>query len=156
MQNSSGKVLVRQATIADVAQLCGLLSLLFGQEADFEPDVLRQARGLRLIIGQPDVGRIYCATDGDGIVGMVSILFTVSTAEGGRAAWLEDMVIQPSRRGQGIGDHLLHKAISEARAAGCARITLLTDASNNSAMRFYGRAGFVRSEMVPFRLSLRN
>lgn len=156
MQNSSGNILVRQATIADVAQLCGLLSLLFGQEADFEPDALRQARGLRLIIEQPDVGRIYCATDGDGIVGMVSILFTVSTAEGGRAAWLEDMVIQPSCRGQGIGDRLLRKAISEARAAGCTRITLLTDASNNSAMRFYGRAGFVRSEMVPFRLSLRN
>ena len=41
-----------------------------------------------------------------------------------------------------------------ARAAGCSRITLLTDATNESAMRFYGRAGFVGSLMVPFRLSL--
>jgi ribosomal protein S18 acetylase RimI-like enzyme len=156
MQNSSGRISMRQATTADVTQLCGLLSLLFGLEADFEPDVARQARGLRLIVEQPNIGRIYCATDGDGIVGMVSILFTVSTAEGGRAAWLEDMVIHPSQRGQGIGDQLLRKAISEARAAGCTRITLLTDASNISAMRFYKRAGFVRSQMVPFRLSLRN
>jgi len=85
---------------------------------------------------------------------MVSILFTVSTAEGGRAAWLEDMIVHPGRRGQGIGERLLDEAKSGARAAGCSRITLLTDASNNAAMRFYGRAGFVCSEMVPMRMSL--
>lgn len=118
------------------------------------PDAERQARGLRLIVERPEVGRIYCATDGYNIVGMVSILFTVSTAEGGRAAWLEDMVVHSSLRGQGIGERLLHEAIGGARAAGCSRITLLTDATNSSAMRFYGRAGFVRSQMVPFRLSL--
>ena len=154
MQFPTDKILVRQAVTADVPELCELLFLLFAQEADFKPDAERQARGLRLIVEQPEVGRIYCAIDADCIVGMVSILFSVSTSEGGRAAWLEDMVVHPSQRGQGIGERLLHKAISEARAAGCSRITLLTDATNSSAMRFYGRAGFVRSQMVPFRLSL--
>ena len=154
MQFPTDKILVRQAVTADVPELCELLFLLFAQEADFKPDAERQARGLRLIVEQPEVGRIYCAIAADCIVGMVSILFSVSTSEGGRAAWLEDMVVHPSRRGQGIGERLLHKAISEARAAGCRRITLLTDATNSSAMRFYGRAGFVRSQMVPFRLSL--
>jgi len=154
MQFSTDEICVRQATTGDVTQLCELLSLLFAQEADFQPAVERQTRGLRLIVEQPEVGRIYCATDGDRIVGMVSILFTVSTAEGGRAAWLEDMVVHPSRRAQGIGERLLHMAIGEARAAGCSRITLLTDATNSSAMRFYGRAGFVRSQMIPLRLRL--
>jgi GNAT superfamily N-acetyltransferase len=147
-------MLVRQATATDVKQLCDLLAVLFTHEVDFTPDAERQERALRLIVEHPDVGRIYCATDGDTIVGMVSILFTVSTAEGGRAAWLEDMVVHPTRRGQGFGERLLREAIRGARAAGCSRITLLTDASNNSAMRFYGRAGFVRSRMVPLRLSL--
>lgn len=152
--NPSDTISLRQAVAADVSQLCELLALLFTQEADFTPDAERQARGLRLIIGQPEVGRIFCATDGDRIVGMVSILFTVSTAEGGRAAWLEDMVVHPTRRGQGLGERLLHEAIRGARADGCSRITLLTDATNSSAMRFYGRAGFARSQMVPFRLNL--
>jgi ribosomal protein S18 acetylase RimI-like enzyme len=154
VHNSTDKICVREAIEADVPQLCELLSLLFAQEADFKPDAERQTSGLRLIIQQPEVGRIYCATDGESIVGMVSILFTVSTAEGGRAAWLEDMIVHPSRRGQGIGDRLLHEAISRARAAGCSRITLLTDATNDPAIRFYGRAGFVRSQMIPLRLSL--
>jgi ribosomal protein S18 acetylase RimI-like enzyme len=154
VHNPTDKICVREAIATDVPQLCELLSLLFAQEADFKPDAERQTRGLRLIVEQPEVGRIYCAADGESIVGMVSILFTVSTAEGGRAAWLEDMIVHPSRRGQGIGDRLLHEAINRARAAGCSRITLLTDATNNSAIRFYGRAGFVRSQMIPLRLSL--
>jgi GNAT superfamily N-acetyltransferase len=154
MQNSDGKIFIRQAIPSDVAQLCELLSLLFAQEADFQPDAEKQARGLGMILQQPEVGRIYCALDGDCIVGMVSILFTMSTAEGGRTAWLEDMVVHPGRRGQGIGGQLIHQAINEARAAGCNRITLLTDGTNNSAMQFYEQTGFVRSQMVPFRLRL--
>jgi ribosomal protein S18 acetylase RimI-like enzyme len=155
MQNSPGRIQIRQATIADIPQLCDLLSLLFAQEADFTPDAERQSRGLRLILEQPQIGLIYCATDNDSVViGMVSLLFTVSTAEGGIAAWLEDMVVHPHRRGQGIGEQLLQEAINQACAAGCSRITLLTDASNAPAMRFYHKAGFVRSQMVPFRLAL--
>jgi len=145
---------IRPATPDDIPPLCDLLSLLFAQEADFSPDPARQERGLRLIIEQPQTGRIYCAADADAIVGMVSILFTVSTAEGGRAATLEDMVVHPARRGQGIGERLLQEAIHRAREAGCKRITLLTDAANTPAMRFYARAGFLPSRMVPFRLAL--
>lgn len=148
------KIVVRPATVVDVDQLCGLLALLFAQEADFEPDAAKQTRGLRLILEQPEVGRLYCAAEEDSVVGMVSILFTVSTAEGGRAAWMEDLIVHPDRRGQGIGARLLEEAISGARAAGCSRITLLTDAGNEKAHRAYGRVGFVRSAMVPMRLSL--
>jgi GNAT superfamily N-acetyltransferase len=140
--------------MADIPQLCGLLTLLFTLEADFTPDAERQSRGLRLIIERPEIGRICCACDGDNIIGMVSILFTISTAEGGLAAWLEDMVMHPKWRGKGIGERLLNEAVKEARAAGCTRITLLTDATNDSAIRIYQRAGFARSQMVPLRLSI--
>ncbi len=145
---------IEQATVEDIPQLGELLAILFTQEADFTPDRARQERGLRLIIEQPEVGRIFCLRVGGRVVGMVSLLFTVSTAEGGRAAWLEDMVVHPTLRGQGLGERLLRHVIAEARALGCSRITLLTDSTNSSAMRFYERAGFVRSQMVPFRLSL--
>jgi GNAT superfamily N-acetyltransferase len=154
MQKATENILVRQATANDISQLCKLLAILFTQEADFKADARKQARGLRLLLEQPEVGRIYCATEGKTIIGMVSILFTVSTAEGGRAAWLEDMVIHPTRRGQQVGRRLLCEAIRGARAAGCRRITLLTDATNKPAMRFYERSGFARSRMVPFRLGL--
>ena len=154
MQHPIDKVRIRQATAADAAQLGKLLSLLFAQEADFKPDARRQSRGLRLILNQPEVGIIYCAAKGKSVIGMVSVLFTVSTAEGGRAAWLEDMVVHPDWRGKCIGAHLLHEAINGVRAAGCTRITLLTDSTNSVAIHFYEKAGFVRSGMIPLRLHL--
>jgi ribosomal protein S18 acetylase RimI-like enzyme len=145
---------IRPARRADVPQLSDLLTILFTQESELTPDAERQTRGLGLIIAEPQVGRIYCAVDGETVVGMVSILFTVSTAQGGRAAWLEDMIVHPSRRGEGIGEQLLREAIRGAQAAGCTRITLLTDADNTSAQRFYERAGFERSRMLTYRLAL--
>jgi ribosomal protein S18 acetylase RimI-like enzyme len=64
------------------------------------------------------------------------------------------MIVHPSRRGEGIGEQLLREAIRGAQAAGCTRITLLTDADNTSAQRFYERAGFERSRMLTYRLAL--
>jgi GNAT superfamily N-acetyltransferase len=85
---------------------------------------------------------------------MVSLLFTISTAEGGPVCWLEDMVVRPHQRGSGVGSLLLHHAIEHARGNGYRRITLLTDRVNAGAIRFYGRHGFRPSEMNVLRLHL--
>ena len=145
---------VTEATLDDIPQLCELLSLLFTQEADFQPDVEKQAAGLRQIIEHPEVGCILVLRDGSRVVGMVNLLYTISTACGGRVALLEDMVIRPGHRNGGAGSSLLRAAIERARAEGCARITLLTDRTNDSAIRFYQRHGFTLSEMIPLRLTL--
>lgn len=87
-------------------------------------------------------------------MGMVNLLFTISTALGGRVAILEDMVVRPGYRSCGAGSKLLQAAMDFAKSAGCHRITLLTDRANESAQRFYKRHGFTLSEMVPLRLSL--
>lgn len=142
------------ASISDIPALCELLALLFTQEADFKPDREAQRRGLTSIITNPEVGFILVARQHGKIVGMVNMLYTISTALGDRVALLEDMVVSPSVRGAGIGSQLLEQAIQSARLNGCKRITLLTDASNESAHRFYQKHGFTGSAMVPFRLLL--
>ena len=142
-----------QATTDEVGQLAELLGILFAQEAEFSPDRRRQERALNLIVEQAATGRIYCARDGVRVVGMVNLLFTLSTAEGGRVAWLEDLVVHPEYRGRGVGRSLLRHAIQVAKDTGCSRITLLTDPTNESAIRLYQGEGFRRSQMVPFRLT---
>jgi GNAT superfamily N-acetyltransferase len=145
---------VEPATLDDVPALSELLSVLFTQEPEFTPNLTAQDRGLREIIGNPSIGTVLLARDAHHVVGMVNLLWTVSTALGGRVAVLEDMVVAPSRRGAGIGTVILAGAIAWAREHGCLRITLLTDASNVSAHAFYTRQGFVRSSMLPMRLLL--
>lgn len=147
---------IEPAALRDVPQLADLLNLLFTQEADFQPDRQKQERGLRLIIESAHIGIILAAREGEEVVGMVSLLFTISTAEGGPAGWLEDMVVRPDRRGAGLGSRLLQKAIDYARSHGCSRITLLTDKVNAGAIRFYGRHGFTESAMTALRLDLKS
>lgn len=145
---------IRPATLDDIPQLCALLDILFTQEADFQPDAEKQSAALREIIAHPEMGRILVRCEDDSIAGMVSLLFTVSTACGGRVAMLEDMIIHPSQRGDGLGGELLQAALELARREGCLRVTLLTDRANDAAIRFYQRHGFGISEMIPLRLAL--
>ncbi len=142
------------ATTSDIPALCELLALLFSQEADFQPDEEAQRRGLAQILDNPDVGLILVARQKNQIVGMVNLLFTVSTALGQRVALLEDLVIAPTQRGNGIGSQLLKQTIETARLHDCHRITLLTDLANESAQRFYRKHGFSFSAMIPMRVLL--
>lgn len=145
---------ISEATLDDIDQLVELLQLLFSQEADFIPNLSKQYQGLQRIINSPETGRILVCHEASAILGMVNLLFTISTAEGGKVAILEDMVVHPEHRSSGIGGQLLDAAIEYCRTSGCSRITLLTDRDNASAMRFYARKGFEKSAMIPLRLQL--
>lgn len=143
---------VMRAGREDIPLLCEFLELLFTQEAEFQPDTAAQAEGLRQIIDFPERGQILILRDGTSPIGMANLLFTVSTALGGRVVLLEDLVVRPERRGCGAGSMLLRGAVDFAASAGCRRITLLTDRVNEPAQKFYMRHGFKLSEMVPMRL----
>ena len=124
---------IEQATTEHIPQMADLLAVLFSEEAEFRPDREKQIRGLRMIIDAPERGNIFVATEEDEVVGMVSLLFTISTAKGAPACWLEDMVIRPDRRGMGIGTRLLQHAVAYAKSHGFTRITLLTDRTTRRA-----------------------
>ncbi len=145
---------VSVATEADIPALCGLLGELFAQESEFTPDAEAQRRGIARVLADPDAGTVLVAVEDEKVVGMVSLLYTTSTALGAPVALLEDMVVTPAARGRGIGTMLLQGAYQAARMHGCRRITLLTDADNAAAQRFYARHGFQRSPMVPLRIAL--
>jgi ribosomal protein S18 acetylase RimI-like enzyme len=139
----------------DIDQLVDLLGLLFAQEAEFGPDARKQRRALGQILADKSLGRVYVAREAGRVVGMCSLLYTVSTAEGGKAAWLEDLVVRPESRGRGIGRMLLEHAIGQARADAVLRITLLSDADNERARALYRKLGFTHSPMRTMRLRLR-
>lgn len=131
-----------------------LLAQLFDQEVEFEADEVAQTIALNMIMSDRDLGTIVVASRNGKCVGMVLMLYTVSTALGGRVAILEDTVVAEGERGTGIGGKIVEAAIDIAKHEGCKRITLLADSVNVSAHRFYERIGFTRSAMVPFRLHI--
>ncbi len=148
----SANVLIEPATEADLDELSELVGELFAQESDFRPDKEKQLRGLRLIFQQPSRGRVFVLRRDGTIVGMINLLFTISTAEGGFVILLEDLVIHKEHQHHGYGGKLLQHAIDFARQKNFLRITLLTDRPENVAQEFFRRHGFHASSMIPMRL----
>src|SRR5688500_5347681 len=129
----------------DLPQLVALLGMLFSQESEFAPDDGRQTRALEKILADPSAGTVYVARDQDRIVAMASLVYTVSTAEGGTAALFEDLFVLPANRGRGVATALVKFVIEEARKNGVLRLTLLTDAHNERAQSLYRKLGFTDS-----------
>ena len=143
------------ASAKDLPQMVALLGQLFEQEAEFTPDASKQEAALKMILADPKAGKLFVAKDGSKVVAMASLLYTVSTAEGGKAALFEDLVVRSDYRKQGIGARLLEHVIAQARGEGVLRLTLLTDMQNEQAQVLYRRLGFVGSPMKPMRLKIK-
>jgi len=147
---------IEMATTSDIPTLCALLDYLFSQEIEFKPNHETQSRGLEMILNNNNIGNIFVAKKNEKIVGMVILLYTVSTALGERVVLLEDMVVSPNERELGVGSKLLDHAVKYATEKGCKRITLLTDKMNIRAQKFYKQHKFNRSSMIPFRMIINN
>ena len=148
----SAQVVIEPATEADLDELSEMLGDLFSHESDFRPNKDKQLRGLRLIFEQPNRGRVFVLRADGAIVGMINLLFTISTAEGGFVIVLEDLVVHKRHQGKGYGAKLLQHAIDFAKQKNFLRITLLTDRPENVAQEFFKKHGFVESSMIPMRL----
>ena len=143
---------IEPATPDDLPQLTDLVMSLLATEEDFRPDRDKQKHGIKLILEQPNRGRIFVLRNDHFIIGMVNLLFTISTAEGGFVILMEDVIVHPDHRGQGYGTKLLQYVINFAREKQFRRITLLTDQIGAESQRFFQRNGFVHSHMIPMRL----
>ena len=156
INNNEILMIIDTAKIQDIPQLCALLELLFSQEAEFKPNYKSQSEGLSKIISDSEVGEIIVARESNEIIGMANLLYTVSTALGSRVAILEDMVVSPDVRGQGVGSKIIDYCLAITKQKGVKRITLLTDFDNDEAHRFYEKHDFNRSSMIVFRKTITN
>jgi ribosomal protein S18 acetylase RimI-like enzyme len=80
--------------------------------------------------------------DGGAIIGMTTlVLYRVSSGLKGR---IEDVVVDESARGRGIGDTLVREAMRRASEAGVLMLELNSMPYREAANRLYKRLGFVR------------
>lgn len=142
---------VEPATLEDLGVLTELVMDLFARPGDFSPDRELQERGLRLVLEQPNRGRIFVVRSNERILGMVNLLFTISTARGGFVILMEDVVIHPDHRGQGYGSMLVDYVVDFAKQKNFKRITLLTDRLSEESQAFFKKHGFEHSHLIPMR-----
>ena len=69
----------------------------------------------------------------------------------GMRAWIEDVVVDDSARGHGVGAELNHAAIAKARELGAVSVDLTSRPSREAANRLYQRLGFKLRETNVYR-----
>src|ERR1700686_2205939 len=92
---------VKEASSEHIPAMCQLLTELFSLEKDFIEvnHTEKQKAGLEMILNHPESGQLLVLLNHEYVIGMANMLFTISTAEGGRAIILEDYILSESERG---------------------------------------------------------
>jgi len=143
------------ATQNDIRALLELLKILFEIEDEFGYDRKKQETGLRLIIQSDSSVVLVCREEkSKRILAMATVQLLISTAEGGLSAQVEDVVVHPDSRNQGIGSRLLDHCRAWSIARGALRMQLAADDRNIKAEKFYINNGWIRSRMRLFRKTL--
>ena len=107
---------------------------------DFEEEVALSA--LRELLSNKSLGRIWVIRQDSVPIGYVVLTFGYSLEFGGRDAFLDELYIQESFRGQGIGAKALALVEAAARSTGIRAIHLEVERENRRAQRFYRSQGF--------------
>ena len=101
---------------------------------------------------ESDSAQILIAEDENGeIVGtMTLIIFQIPT---GIRAWIEDVVVDSSVRGKGIGKKLNLAALELAKQAGAKTVDLTSRPARQEANQLYRSIGFAERETNVYRFS---
>lgn len=86
------------------------------------------------------------------IVGALTLaLYTTPT---GTKAWIEDVIVDHTYRGQGIGEALTRAAIGKAKMENAKAVLLTSNAGRVAANRLYQKMGFTLRDTNFYQLSL--
>jgi GNAT superfamily N-acetyltransferase len=131
------------ATLADLESVLMLMRKM--QEADpwtepFSETIVRA--NLAELLQNSAYGVVYLAFDSDQPVAYLVICFDYSLEYRGKGAWIDELFVDASQRGKGIGTRLLDLAEQASREHN-ARFLHLEVSHGNPAIELYRRRGFV-------------
>lgn len=152
----------RPAQSEDIPALCNLLEELFTLETDFHPDRGKQAQALQSLIDKSNACHdqsacvVWVAEHAGEVIGMCTVQVYISTAEGGEVGLVEDVIIDADHRLQGVGRQMLQTLVTWARERGLTRLQLLADTHNETAMSFYQKLGWDKTQLLALRKTLKS
>jgi ribosomal protein S18 acetylase RimI-like enzyme len=120
------------------------------------PQVSRSAKpldasALATIVASPAVTVLVARSEGRIIGSLTLAMFPVPS---GLRAWIEDVVVDNSARGHGVGNLLISEALRLAREARARTVDLTTRPTREAAGRLYERAGFQQRETRVYRYAI--
>lgn len=135
-------MVVRRVGPGEIAALLPLVAQYWEFEAipDVAPTVV-QAQ-LERLVSSPTLGAAWVATNAQGPVGYLVVVYVFSLEHRGLTAEIDEFFIIPEFRACGLGSKLLADAEAESVRRGCTNISLQVASSNRGAHCFYRRHGY--------------
>lgn len=95
---------------------------------------------------------LFALDESETVIGMLTlVVFRIPT---GVRSWIEDVVVDSSQRGKGVGERLVQSAIERAKAEGAKTVDLTSRPSREAANRLYRRCGFQVRETNIYRFTI--
>jgi ribosomal protein S18 acetylase RimI-like enzyme len=140
-KNEHGKMIIKKVTIFTERVYEAVLRLL---PQLTQVDELPGKQYLKEIIEAENVHFFTAESADNEIIGMLTI-GTYKTPTGIKA-WIEDVVVDESQRGNGFGEELMLFAIDYSKTLGAKSIGLTSRKSRIAANRLYKKIGFIQYE----------
>lgn len=103
---------------------------------------------------------IAVAMEKNFVIGFVSAVHYLHPDKPSPELWINEVGVAETHRGQGIARRLMEAVLNNARQHGCTTAWVLTNRSNQAAMRLYASCGGVEAPedavMFEFNLALNN
>lgn len=131
--------MIRLATDEDAHEVARLIAAFRDWQGRDEPSDASIEQSVRRLIRDPNTEYLLA---GDPPAGVLQLRFRHSVWTGSDDAHLEDLFVDESVRGSGLGRALVGEALRRARRRGCARIELDANEANETALRLYRSVGF--------------
>ncbi len=129
-------IAVEAATSVD-DELVAAVGRLIPQLSSSSPPPTKEA--LARLVADPGA-TLFVARDEGRVVGMLTLItFEIPTAV---RAWIEDVVVDETARGQGVAAALVQAAVEGAEAQGARTVDLTSRPDREEANRLYVRMGF--------------
>jgi ribosomal protein S18 acetylase RimI-like enzyme len=106
---------------------------------------------LQSLVSSPAITVLLARSSGVITGTLTLVMFPLPT---GLRAWIEDVVVDESARGQGVGEALTLAAVRQAEAAGARTLDLTSRPSRAAAGRLYERLGFTIRDSRVYRYPL--
>ena len=139
--------MIRAATDSDGSQLYQLIAQLqqfagveVAQEAAFN-------RQFSQALADPRF-RAFVAEESGAIRGVITVWLRDSLFHGGQVALIDELIVDESSQGQGIGSQLVDHVVAYCAQLGCAEVEVSTEADNRAARTFYARHGFAEQGVL--------
>ncbi len=145
---------IRPANIADIPLILQLIRDLATYERAPNDVTATEEQLGQVLFGDKPSAEVVLGFEGEWPVGFAVFFHNFSTWLGRPGLYLEDLFVQPEKRGRGYGRALLAHLAGIARERGCGRMEWAVLDWNDPAIQFYRKLGATpMEEWTVFRLT---